>query len=89
MSSSGGALSSCRRKTRATPLERKVVGYALLASIQHYILVDPEERIVLHYGRREVQLVPSEAPVEDVLHLHAVGFDVPVADFFGHKPAAA
>lgn len=64
-------------------LNEKVVGCALLATIQHYLIIDPEARVVLHYRRHGDYLVPSDAPVEDVLRLDAVGIEMPVEDMLG------
>ena len=67
-------------------LTEKVVGYALVPSIEHYIVIDPEERAVLHYTRRGDLLVPPAAPVEDVLRLASIGIEVPIDEMLGPKP---
>lgn len=67
-------------------LTEKVVGYALVPSIEHYIVIDPEERAVLHYTRRGDLLVPPAAPVEDVLRLESIGIEVPIDEMLGPKP---
>lgn len=69
-------------------LTEKVVGYALVPSIAHYVVIDPDERAVLHYTRRGEYLVPPAAPVEDVLKLDSIGIEVPIEDMLGPKPAA-
>ncbi len=67
-------------------LTEKVVGYALVPSIEHYIVIDPEECAVLHYTRRGDFLVPPAAPVDDVLKLDSIGIEVPIDDMLGPKP---
>ncbi len=67
-------------------LTEKVVGYALVPSIEHYIVIDPEERAVLHYTRRGDLLVPPAAPIEDVLRLGSIGIEIAVDEIFGPKP---
>ena len=67
-------------------LTDKVVGYALVPSIEHYIVIDPEDRVVLHYKRRGDLLVPPASPVEDMLRLDTVGIEVPIDDMLGPKP---
>ena len=64
-------------------LTEKVVGYALVPSIEHYIVIDPEERAVLHYRRRGDLLVPPNAATEDVLRLESIGIEVPIDDMLG------
>ncbi len=68
-------------------LTEKVVGYALVPSIEHYVVIDPEERAVLHYTRRGDYLVPPAATVEDLLKLESIGIDVPLEDMLGPKPS--
>ena len=67
-------------------LTEKVVGYGLVPSIAHYVVIDPEERAVLHYTRRGDLLVPPAAPVEDVLRLESIGIEVPLEDMLSPKP---
>ena len=69
-------------------LTEKVVGYGLVPSIAHYVVIDPEERAVLHYTRRGDLLVPPAAPVEDVLRLESIGIEVPLEDMLSPKPTA-
>lgn len=69
-------------------LQAKVIGYALVPSIEHYVIIDPADRVVLHYRRRGDMLVPPEAPVEGILHLAPPGLDVPVADMLIAEQAA-
>ena len=61
-------------------LTTKAIGYALVPSIQHYLVIDPAERVVLHYRRRADMLVPSEAPAEGTLRLDPPGIEVAACD---------
>ena len=61
-------------------LHAKVVGYALVPSIEHYVIIDPADRVVLHYRRRGDLLVPPEAAAEDTLRLDPPGLEIPIAD---------
>lgn len=70
-------------------LTEKVVGYATVPTIRHYVVIDPVERIVLHYRRRGDLLVPPDAPSEDVLSLDTVGIEIAIEDMLGPKPAVA
>ena len=67
-------------------LTDKVVGYALVPSIAHYVVVDPEDRVVLHYRRRGDLLVPPAEPTADILRLDSIGIEVMIEDMLGAKP---
>ena len=70
-------------------LTTTVAGYALVASIQHYLVIDPGERLVFHYQRVGELLAAPQAPAEGVVHLDPPGLEVPVADLLGPEPEAA
>ncbi len=61
-------------------LTTKAVGYALVPSIEHYLVIDPAERVVHHYRRKGDMLVPPEAPAEGTLRLDPPGIEVDVED---------
>ncbi len=67
-------------------LTTKLAGYALVASIQHYVVIDPDERIVIHFLRRDDLLVLAEELTEGALRLDPPGLDVPVADMLIAEP---
>lgn len=68
-------------------LTTKVVGYAKVSTIEHYVVVDPDERLVLHFRRKGDVLLPPEEPLtEGTLRLDPPGLDVPVADMLGTAP---
>ncbi len=70
-------------------LTTKLNGYALVASIQHYIVIDPEDRIVIHFRRQGELLVLGDELTEGVLRLDPPGLDVPVADMLIAVPPPA
>ena len=69
--------------TTRRDLTTKVVGYARVPTIEHYIVIDPAERVVLNYRRHGDVLLPPEAPVEGVLRLDPPGLELPVAEMLG------
>ena len=69
-------------------LTTKLEGYARVPSIEHYIVIDPAERVVLHYRRQGAVLLPPEKPVEGALRLDPPGIEVALADLLGPEPAA-
>ena len=61
-------------------LVTKAAGYALVPSILHYLVVDPADRVVLHYTRKGDMLAPPAKPSEGTLKLDPPGLSVAVAD---------
>ena len=75
--------------TMRRDLTTKVVGYAQVASIEHYIVVDPAERVVLHFRRQGSILAQPEQPATGVLKLDPPGLELAIADMLGPEPPAA
>ena len=69
-------------------LTAKVVGYARVPTIEHYVVIDRDERQVLHFRRKGDVLVPPEAPhvAGDTLRLDPPGLAVAVVDMLGPAP---
>lgn len=61
-------------------LTTKLSGYALVPTIQHYIVVDPDERVVLRFRRQGDQFVLCEELTEGMLRLDPPGIEVPIAE---------
>ena len=59
-------------------LSIKVEGYGHVATIEHYVIIDPVERHVLHYRRRGNSLAPPAAATEGTLRLDPPGLEIPV-----------
>ena len=69
-----------------TDLRDKLRGYFLVPSVVHYLIVDPDKRLVIHHARAADGAVTTRIVGEGALALDPPGFAVKVADFFG--PAA-
>jgi Uma2 family endonuclease len=70
--------------TRDEDLTTKVAGYASVATIQHYLVVDPQPQSVLHFRRGANGLVRPSAPVAAaILHLDPPGIEIELARLFG------
>ncbi len=69
-------------------LTTKVAGYALVASIQHYLVIDRGERLVFRYRRVGELLAAPQAPAEGALRLDPPGFDVAVSDLLGSEASS-
>jgi Uma2 family endonuclease len=67
--------------TRSKDLTIKAAGYAQVPTIQHYLVIDPETRELLHYRRNGGALVPAEKPQKDGgLRLDPPGLDLDVGN---------
>lgn len=69
-------------------LTSKLRGYGLLASIQHYVVVDPHERVIFHFRREGAALVAADELTEGTLRLDPPGLAIPVADMLVPAPPA-
>lgn len=68
-------------------LSIKVEGYGRVASIEHYVIIDPLERQVLHYRRKGEVLVPPAAAAEGTLRLDPPGLEVAIEAMLVPLPA--
>ncbi len=62
---------------------RKLAGYFALPSIRHYLIVDPDERLVVHHERREDGVVVSHILTEGAAKLDPLGGELPLSDLSG------
>jgi Uma2 family endonuclease len=65
-----------------TDLRDKLQGYFRVPSIVHYLIVDPDKRLVIHHSRGESETVATRIATEGILALDPPGVEVMVADFF-------
>ncbi len=67
----------------AKDLKTKTAGYAKVATIEHYLVVDPDAEEILHFHRRGKRLVaPDSALADGVLRLDPPGLELAVRDCF-------
>jgi Uma2 family endonuclease len=64
-----------------TDLRDKLQGYFLVASVQHYLILDPDKRLVIHHARGQGDLV-TRIVADGALTLNPPGLSLAVADFF-------
>ena len=63
----------------------KLSGYFSLPGFWHYLIVDPDRRVVTHHKRGEADVIETRILSDGVLRLDPPGLEVAVADLF---PAA-
>jgi Uma2 family endonuclease len=60
----------------------KLAGYFLLPSVEHYLIIDPEERLVIHHTRGQGDVRGTRLVREGELRFDPPGIVIAVADFF-------
>jgi Uma2 family endonuclease len=68
-------------------LRDKLVGYFRVGSIRHYLIVDPDKRLVIHHSRGESSSVTTRVVSDKEIALDPPGLTVGAASFFGKAPA--
>jgi Uma2 family endonuclease len=67
-------------------LRDKLQGYFLVASIQHYLIVDPDKRIVIHHARGHDDVVATRIVSEGRISLEPPGLMFELVAVFGAAP---
>jgi len=65
-----------------TDLRDKLRGYFLLPSVHHYLIVDPDKRLVIHHARAENGIVATRIVAEGELMLDPPGISFSVGGLF-------
>ncbi len=70
-----------------TDLRDKLQGYFRVASVQHYLIIDPDKRLVIHHMRGRDDAVSTRIVTAGQIILDPPGLSLAVSDFFA--PIAA
>ena len=62
---------------------RKLADYSRLPSVAHYLIIDPEERLVVHHQRRDGGDILTRILRDGALTLDPPGIEVGVAEIYG------
>ena len=65
-----------------TDLRDKLQGYFRVASIQHYLIIDPDKRLVIHHARGNDDIVGTRIVTSGQVVLDPPGLTIAIADFF-------
>jgi Uma2 family endonuclease len=68
--------------TKTVDTTKKLEGYFKLASVRHYLIVDPAARAVVHHARDAEGAIATAIVSAGELNLSAIGARVPVSSFF-------
>ncbi len=69
--------------TAHTDTSAKLIGYFKLASVCHYLVLDPEARALTHHARASDGTIAARTLTTGTLRLAPPGLELPVADLFG------
>lgn len=62
---------------------RKLAGYFNVPSIMHYLIVDPDDRLVVHHERRADGVVESHILTEGAARLDPPGLELALPELYG------
>jgi Uma2 family endonuclease len=68
--------------TKTVDTTRKLEGYFKLVSVRHYLIVDPEQRMIVHHARDDQGAIATTVLSSGDLTLKAIGARIPVGAFF-------
>jgi Uma2 family endonuclease len=68
--------------TRRIDASAKLAGYFRIASVRHYLIVDLDQRIVIHHRRDADDAIATRIMGEGVLRLDPPGIEMAIADVF-------
>lgn len=60
----------------------KLTGYFSVASIMHYLILDPERRVLIHHKRGQGEFIETRILTEGLVRLDPPGLEAPVAAMF-------
>jgi Uma2 family endonuclease len=68
--------------TRRIDASAKLAGYFSIPSVQHYLIIDPDRRLVIHHARGASDVLATRIVYAGSIALVPPGLEVAVADFF-------
>ena len=68
--------------TAAIDHGRKLSGYFSLPSVEHYLILDPDRRVVIHHKRGQGDAIETRVLSDGVARLDPPGFEVAVEALF-------
>ena len=69
--------------TRHVDASLKLAGYFSVASVQHYVMVNTEESLVVHHARGEGDTITTKLVREGRLHLEPPGIEIALDEVLG------
>ena len=72
--------------TRHIDASAKLAGYFHLPSVRHYLIVDPDDRLIIHHSRRDGDAIATRIVREGDIRLDPPGIEFAMSEVF---PASA
>ncbi len=60
----------------------KLEGYFSLRSVEHYLIFDPDRRVMIHHRRGQAEAIETRILRDGVIRLDPPGLEAEVAGFF-------
>jgi Uma2 family endonuclease len=64
----------------------KLAGYFRLPSVMHYLIVDPDQPLIIHHARQNDDSLLTRIVREGAIALDPPGLDLALADIYGEMP---
>ena len=61
---------------------RKLAGYFRVPSVAHYLIVDPDEPLIVHHARQKDDTILTNVVREGVILLDSPGFELALSDLY-------
>jgi Uma2 family endonuclease len=71
------------RSTRRIDLGLKLAGYFRLASLVHYLIIDPDQPLIIQHTRQSTGSIVTQIVTQGTIVLDPPGLSVPVAEIYG------
>ena len=68
--------------TRHVDASAKLAGYFRLPSVRHYLIADPDKRLLIHHARSAGDVIATRIVTDGALHFDPPGIEVPVDEIF-------
>jgi Uma2 family endonuclease len=69
--------------TRRVDASAKLAGYFRLASVVHYLIVDPNKRLVIHHACQTGDVIATRIVTDGTIGLDPPGLELRLADVYG------
>jgi Uma2 family endonuclease len=69
--------------TRHIDASAKLAGYFSIRAVHHYLIIDPDQRLIIHHARGEAGVVTTRIMHDGSIHLDPPGIELAIADFYG------
>lgn len=75
--------------TRHIDASAKLAGYFSRPSVMHYVIVDPDQTLVIHHARAAEGAIHTRILRDGILQLDPPGMEVAVAAMYGSEVSSA